>query len=168
VSGRSRSEAARTRPQYRQGALKVGVVSSTTGPVALAGIPQKNTVPLLPARVGGLEVEYIPLDDASDPTASVTAVKKLIAEHEVDAIIGPSGSANAMAVNRRIGITSSPRANIAARKEKSPYPQNLWINLGARCQHRPQSRAAKAFAPPCCKDGQNSIHLFSQVFVKIP
>ena len=30
--------------------VKVGVVSSATGPTALVGIPQKNTVPLLPKQ----------------------------------------------------------------------------------------------------------------------
>lgn len=78
--------------------VKVGVISSATGPTALVGIPQKNTVPLLPTKVGGLSVEYIALDDASDPTQSVTAVRKLISEQNVDAIIGPSGSPNAMGV----------------------------------------------------------------------
>ena len=78
--------------------VKIGVVSSATGPTALVGIPQKNTVPLLPTRIGDMSVEYIALDDGSDPTASVTAVKKLISEQNVDAIIGPSGSPNAMAV----------------------------------------------------------------------
>lgn len=78
--------------------VKVGVVASSTGPTALVGIPQKNSVPLLPTRIGDLSVEYIVLDDASDSTATVTAVKKLISEHKVDAIIGPSGSPNAMGV----------------------------------------------------------------------
>tara|TARA_R110001583_G_scaffold127717_1_gene279479 strand:- start:1361 stop:2512 length:1152 start_codon:yes stop_codon:yes gene_type:complete len=76
--------------------VKVGVISSATGPTALVGIPQKNSVPLLPTKVGDLTVEYIALDDASDSTASVKAVKKLLSEDKVDAIIGPSGSPNAM------------------------------------------------------------------------
>ncbi|GHT83801.1 branched-chain amino acid ABC transporter substrate-binding protein [Betaproteobacteria bacterium] len=78
--------------------IKVGVVASSTGPVASVGIPQKNTAALLPTTVAGLSVEYITLDDASDPTASVTAVKKLISEQKIDALIGPSGSPNAMGV----------------------------------------------------------------------
>ncbi|NML28332.1 ABC transporter substrate-binding protein [Zoogloea dura] len=78
--------------------VKVGVVSSSTGPVAMVGIPQKNSVPLMPTKVGNLTVQYIPLDDGSDPTASVVAIKKLISEENVDAIIGPSGSPNAMGV----------------------------------------------------------------------
>lgn len=60
--------------------------------------PQKNTVPLLPKKIGDLTVEYISLDDASDSTNSVTAFKKLISEQNVDALIGPSGSPNAMGV----------------------------------------------------------------------
>jgi branched-chain amino acid transport system substrate-binding protein len=78
--------------------IKIGVVASSTGPVASVGIPQKNTAALLPTKVAGLSVEYITLDDASDPTASVTAVKKLITEQKIDALIGPSGSPNAMGV----------------------------------------------------------------------
>ncbi|QTQ34200.1 ABC transporter, branched-chain amino acid periplasmic binding protein [Aromatoleum petrolei] len=88
--------------------MKIGVVSSATGPTALVGIPQKNTVPLLPAKIGDLSVEYIPLDDASDPTASVTAVKKLISEQNVDAIIGPSGSPNAMGVIQFVADAGVP------------------------------------------------------------
>lgn len=78
--------------------IKIGVVSSSTGPVALVGIPQKNSVPLLPTQVAGQTVTYIALDDGSDPTASVSAFKKLINEEKVDAIVGPSGSPNAMGV----------------------------------------------------------------------
>ncbi|NMG43766.1 ABC transporter substrate-binding protein [Aromatoleum toluvorans] len=88
--------------------VKIGVVSSATGPTALVGIPQKNTVQLLPPKIGDLTVEYIALDDASDPTASVTAVKKLISEQNVDAIIGPSGSPNAMGVIQFVAEAGVP------------------------------------------------------------
>ncbi|MCA6215965.1 ABC transporter substrate-binding protein [Ideonella sp. B7] len=81
-----------------QAQIKVGVVTSSTGPVALVGLPQKKTVPLLPTKVAGQTVQYISLDDGSDPTASVSAFKKLINEDKVDAIIGPSGSPAAMGV----------------------------------------------------------------------
>ena len=88
--------------------LKVGVISSSTGPVAMVGIPQKNTVPLLPTKIAGQTVQYITLDDGSDPTASVVAVKKLIAEENVDAIIGPSGSPNAMGVIQFVADAGVP------------------------------------------------------------
>lgn len=80
-----------------QAQIKIGVISSNTGPVALIGIPQKNTIPLLPTKIGDQKVEYVAYDDGSDPSATVTVLKKLITEDKVDAIIGPSSSPNAMA-----------------------------------------------------------------------
>lgn len=88
--------------------IKIGVVSSSTGPIAMVGIPQKNTVPLLPTKMGGQSVRYIALDDGSDPTASVVAVKKLIGEEKVDAIIGPSGSPNAMGAIQFVAEAGTP------------------------------------------------------------
>lgn len=88
--------------------VKIGVVTSSTGPIALVGIPQKNSVPLLPTKVGGLTVEYFSLDDGSDPTRSVTEIKKLISEKNVDAIIGPSGSPNSMGVIQFVAEAGVP------------------------------------------------------------
>jgi len=85
-------------PLASRAQVKIGVITSSTGPIALVGIPQRNSIPLLPTEVAGQHIEYIALDDASDPTASVTAARKLIDEDKVDAIIGPGGSANALAV----------------------------------------------------------------------
>ena len=68
--------------------IRIGVIASSTGPTAAVGIPQKNTVALLPGEIGGQKIEYIVLDDASDPTSAVTDVRKLLAEHKVDALIG--------------------------------------------------------------------------------
>lgn len=91
-----------------QAQIKVGVVTSSTGPIAAVGLPQKRSVPLLPTKVAGKTVEYISLDDASDPTASVSAIKKLINEDHVDAIIGPSGSPNAMGVIQFVAEAGVP------------------------------------------------------------
>ena len=78
--------------------VKIGVIASSTGPTAFVGIPQKNAVALLPKKAGNLDVEYIVLDDASDSTQSVQLTKKLLSENKIDAMIGPSGSPNAMGV----------------------------------------------------------------------
>jgi branched-chain amino acid transport system substrate-binding protein len=88
--------------------MKVGVIASSTGPTAFVGIPQKNTVPLLPAKIGDIAVEYIAYDDASDATQTVQLVKKLISEQKVDAIIGPTGSPNAMAMLPFMAETGTP------------------------------------------------------------
>ena len=78
--------------------MKVGVIASSTGPTAVVGIPQKNTAALLPRKIGDVTVEYIVLDDASDSTQTVLNVKKLLSESRIDALIGPPGSPNAVAV----------------------------------------------------------------------
>ncbi|MBS1140968.1 MAG: amino acid/amide transporter substrate-binding protein, family [Proteobacteria bacterium] len=78
--------------------IKIGVIASSTGPTAVVGIPQKNTVALLPTEIGGQKVDYIVLDDASDPTNAVTGVKKLITEYKVDALIGPTTTPAALAM----------------------------------------------------------------------
>ncbi|NBF04650.1 ABC transporter substrate-binding protein [Pseudomonas sp. Fl5BN2] len=91
-----------------QAEVKVGVITSATGPIALIGIPQKNTIALLPTQAGNQTVKYIALDDASDPTATVKALKKLIDEEKVDAIIGPSGSPNAMGVIQFVAEAGVP------------------------------------------------------------
>ncbi len=95
-------------PLHAHAQVKVGVVVSATGPTALVGIPQKNTVPLLPAKAGDQDIEYITLDDASDPTQTVTAFKKLISEAHVDALIGPTGSPNAMSVLQFAAESGTP------------------------------------------------------------
>ncbi|HPT57654.1 MAG TPA: branched-chain amino acid ABC transporter substrate-binding protein, partial [Casimicrobium sp.] len=46
--------------------IKVGLTLSLTGPAASLGIPEKNSVDLMPKKIGGLDVTYIILDDASD------------------------------------------------------------------------------------------------------
>jgi branched-chain amino acid transport system substrate-binding protein len=88
--------------------MKVGVIASSTGPTAFVGIPQKNTVPLLPTRIGPLTVEYLYYDDASDATQTVQVAKRLIAEQKVDAIIGPTGSPNAMAILPFVAESGTP------------------------------------------------------------
>jgi branched-chain amino acid transport system substrate-binding protein len=41
--------------------IKIGVIASSTGPTAVVGIPQKNTVALLPSEIAGQKIEYIVL-----------------------------------------------------------------------------------------------------------
>jgi branched-chain amino acid transport system substrate-binding protein len=88
--------------------VRIGVIASTTGPTAVVGIPQKNTVALLPKTIGDLTIEYIVLDDASDSTQSVMSVKKLLLESKVDALIGPSGSPNAVGVVQFMAESGTP------------------------------------------------------------
>lgn len=78
--------------------MKVGLMVSATGPTTAIGVPQKNTGDLLPRKVGNTTIEYFQLDDGGDTTRAVQNVKKLIQEHNIDALIGPSTTPNALAI----------------------------------------------------------------------
>src|SRR3990167_7290641 len=91
-----------------QAQVKIGVVVSATGTAAFVGIPQKNAVALLPMKIGNTPIEYITYDDASDPTQSVTLAKKLLTEYKIDALIGPSGSPNAMGMLQVMAEAQTP------------------------------------------------------------
>ena len=78
--------------------IKVGVVLSATGPAASLGIPEKNTIALMPTTIGGEKVSYIVLDDASDTTTAVKNARKLTVEDGVDVIIGSTTSPASLAI----------------------------------------------------------------------
>jgi branched-chain amino acid transport system substrate-binding protein len=78
--------------------IRIGLMVSATGPTSAIGIPQKNTGDILPRTIGGASVEYVSLEDGGDATRAVQNVKKLIQEHHVDALIGPSTTPNAFAI----------------------------------------------------------------------
>lgn len=112
-----------------QAQVKIGVVTSATGPTAMIGIPQRNTVPLLPKELGGLAVDYISLDDASDTTQTVTTIRKLITEEKVDAIIGPTGSPNVMATLQFVAESGTPMlAPVGTAAVVLPMtPEKKWV-----------------------------------------
>jgi branched-chain amino acid transport system substrate-binding protein len=91
-----------------QAQVRIGVITSATGPTAVVGIPQKNTVALLPRQIAGQDVEYTYFDDASDSTQTIALLKKLLNEQHVDAVIGPSGSPNALGALPVIAETKTP------------------------------------------------------------
>ena len=91
-----------------QAQVKIGVIPSATGTAAFVGISQKNAVALLPKKIGETTIEYIVFDDASDPTQSVTLAKKMLTESKIDALIGPSGSPNAMGVLQVMAEAQTP------------------------------------------------------------
>ena len=76
--------------------ITVGVTVSATGPAASLGIPERNTVELMPKEIGGQKVTYIVLDDASDTTSAVKNIRKLVSEDKVDVVLGSTTSPNSL------------------------------------------------------------------------
>jgi branched-chain amino acid transport system substrate-binding protein len=83
-------------PAFAQ--VRIGLMVSATGPTSAIGIPQKNTGDLLPRRIGSTTIEYVQLDDGGDTTRAVQNVKRLVQQDNVDALIGPSTTPNALAI----------------------------------------------------------------------
>lgn len=94
--------------------VKIGVTLSTTGPAASLGIPEKNTIALLPKEIGGKSVQYIVLDDASDTSKAVQNTHKLIDEDHVDAIVGSTVTPNSLAMLDVVAQGKTPMISLAA------------------------------------------------------
>ena len=94
--------------------VKIGVTVSATGPAASLGIPETNTVSLLPKEVAGQKVEYIVLDDATDSTQAVKNARKLTSEDHVDALVGSTVVPNSLAMTDIAAETHTPMISMAA------------------------------------------------------
>lgn len=94
--------------------LKVGVVLSATGPGASLGIPERNTIALLPTTIGGETVRYIVLDDTTDTTTAVKNARKLVTEEQVDVIIGTTTTPPSLAMVDVAAEAQTPMISMAA------------------------------------------------------
>lgn len=94
--------------------VRVGISVSATGPGASLGIPEKNTVALLPKTIGGQTISYIVLDDASDSSRAVQNTRKLIDEDHVDAVVGSTITPNSLAMIDVAAQGRTPMISLAA------------------------------------------------------
>ncbi len=96
--------------------LNVGITLCATGPAASIGIPTRNTIALLPTTIAGLKVNYIVLDDATDPTTAVKNVRKLTSENHVDVLMGSNSTPATLAMVDVAAETETPLISLAAGK----------------------------------------------------
>jgi len=94
--------------------INVGVTVSATGPAASLGIPEKNTIALLPQVIAGQKVHYIVLDDGTDPTKAVSNTRKLITEDKVDIVLGSTVTPNSLAMIDVVAEAQVPMISMAA------------------------------------------------------
>ena len=89
--------------------IPVGAVLSLTGPLAVAGLPERDGLALAVKQVnaaGGVQgrpIEAVIEDDASSPEAALTKTNNLIFNRQVKAILGASGIASTVAMG---GVTA--------------------------------------------------------------
>ena len=94
--------------------IKVGVTISTTGPAASLGVPQRNSVALLPAEIDGQHIDWIVLDDGTDSTKAVANARKLIDENDIDALIGSTTTPASLALIDVAAEKKVPMISLAA------------------------------------------------------
>lgn len=112
-----------------QADITVGVTVSATGPAASLGIPEKNTIELMPRTIAGHKVNYIVLDDGSDTTAAVTNARRLITESKVDVILGSTTTPNSLAMLDVVSESQTPMISLAAsaRIVEPIDPKRRWV-----------------------------------------
>ena len=99
-------------PRRRMAAdLKVGFITSLSGPVSSLGIPYEKGMKAALAyksEIDGRKIQVVQLDDASDPSTAARNARKLIDEDKVDVIIGTAGSPGALAIAAVARETKTP------------------------------------------------------------
>jgi branched-chain amino acid transport system substrate-binding protein len=84
------------------GKLKVGLMLPYTGTYAALGSAIENGFRLYVAeqggKIGGREIEYVKVDDESDPSKATDNVNKLVKRDHVDVLVGSVHSGVAMAM----------------------------------------------------------------------
>jgi branched-chain amino acid transport system substrate-binding protein len=86
----------------------VGISISASGPAPSLGIPQRYKTRLLPKEIAGVKVNYIVLDDATDPQKARANAGKLAVEDSVDVPIGASIIPTAMGMSQIALETNTP------------------------------------------------------------
>ena len=119
-----------------QADIKIGVVLALTGPNASLGVPYRKGFELMPKEIGGEKVQLIFLDDASDPSAAVRNAQKLIADDNIDLLLGGSNTpasqamANITSREQIQQIAVAPAAHPADKNRfliTIPQPADLWV-----------------------------------------
>jgi len=104
--------------------INVGISVSATGPAASLGIPEKNTVALLPTSIAGEKINYIVLDDATNPTEANKNARKASTENRADIFFGSSAVPTALAIAEVASETKTPQ--IALAPLELPPAKGTW------------------------------------------
>ena len=124
-------------PVLAEDTFKVGAVFSVTGRTSFLGDPEKKTAELVAEQInqaggiGGRKLELIIYDTEGDATKANLAVKKLMTQDKVCAVIGPSLSGTSMAVVPLAEKYKTPLVSCAASfkitwDEKKNKPRH-WV-----------------------------------------
>ncbi|MED0737790.1 ABC transporter substrate-binding protein [Aneurinibacillus thermoaerophilus] len=102
--------------------IKIGGVFSASGSAASLGKPEMDTLKMMADKVNaegginGRKIEVVAYDDKSDQNEAVIAIKKLIEQDKVVAVIGGTISGNSLAMIPQAEKAKIPFISVAASK----------------------------------------------------
>ena len=115
----------------KAGKFKIGAILSLSGPAAPLGQSEQRSINLLKTQLGktginGTRVDFIILDDESDPAKATTAANKLVTQEKVCAIIGCSSTGSTLAIIPSVQKAMIPVVAMAA-GTRVTQPTQKWV-----------------------------------------
>lgn len=104
-----------------EGPIKIGAILGISGRFAFVGAPQQQALQLAQEQINadggvdGRQVEFVIYDDEVDETKSVPLANRLISEDKVVAIIGPSITVPALAVQPVVERAKMPNVTLTSK-----------------------------------------------------
>ena len=96
--------------------ITIGITTTTTGPAAALGIPERNALEFVPKEIAGVPLKLIVLDDGGDPTNATTNARRFVTESKADIIMGSSTTPPTIAVSNVANEAGIPHFGLA------PFP----------------------------------------------
>src|SRR6187399_537971 len=96
--------------------VTIGITTTTTGPGAALGIPERNALEFVPKEIGGVPLKVIVLDDGGDPTTATTNARRFVTESKADIIMGSALTPPTIAVSNVANEAGIPHFGLA------PFP----------------------------------------------
>src|SRR6201993_1093921 len=103
-------------PSAQTTEITIGITTTTTGPGAALGIPERNALEFVPKEIGGVPLKVIVLDDGGDPTNATTNARRFVTESKAHVIIGSSTTPPTVAVSTVANEAGVPHISLA------PFP----------------------------------------------
>src|SRR3954469_16411801 len=96
--------------------VTIGITTTTTGPGAALGIPERNALDFVAKEIAGVPLKVIVLDDGGDPTNATTNARRFVTESKADIIMGSSTTPPTVAVSTVANEAGVPHLSLA------PFP----------------------------------------------
>src|SRR5579871_5010410 len=133
------------------GAVRVGLLTVKTGPLASGGIDMERALVMyLKERnneLAGRKVELIVADTAGVPATARTKTQELVERNNVHCLIGPLAAFEALAIDDYIRQTQTPTLSVAAAEDMTQRSANPWFvratSTSSQCAHPLGEYAAK-------------------------